>query len=348
MFLLPSLGLDESYGSVFGEMSVRVDVLLSPKAMRRALDMLETGTDTSLDSLIERLLLEQAAPDGTERSPEPTAKDAAAPLAIVTGPPDHLQDTSLFPLRPADRDRAGRLPFLTNRLNPMKLVTRVIADSRSREGTWPIPGELYRTAGVAARDVGQRLRHQDQRSLRKGFERRWVGYPIGPDFERALGRFVFSFAATVDAGVASGPLWLLGLANADGDRLALTDAGWELAVVPSPILDGEGTGTMNAEEAAILRQQLFEAPDELAACAELLRAVHRGGGVQQRVDHQLNVWHEDWTVERVAAERSAMVGRLGELGVIKVSGRGGDAQIKPTAIAEELEWVAKKRSTALP
>jgi hypothetical protein len=239
-------------------------------------------------------------------------------------------------LRPAQRPTAelidaveplGQLQFLTNRFGPMKLATRVLANL-ALDGKWPPISFFHTHAAATARHVGWRLRAEDLQQGRRGADRRWVAYPVGEDERAASERYIFSFTVFEGQTTATGPLAQLGLAAIEDGHAALTDRGWALAAAASPILDGEGVATLSEGETAILREAVRDLPDEAAAIAQFLRAVHLAAGRQGRIDELLGIWHSDWTADRAAAERSAMLGRLGELGVLRVNGRGPTAQIE--------------------
>ena len=299
-------------------MSVRVDINLTKEAMRRALELMEGRGHETLDALVEDLIVGRTAP--ADRRP-----DIGGGFRYTTKP-------ELVQAAPSPR---GTLLFLTNRLSPIKVAARVLA-SFTTGGSWPTVDEFQKRAGLVAREVGFRLREEDRVALNGGL-RRWIGYPIGEDAEGSLRRFVFSFAIELGQGGPSGPMWMLGLANLlAGNRVALTDAGWRLACAHSPVLDG-GEGTVSDAEAAIFREQLPLLRDELAASVEFLELVRRSGGAQSRLDGLLSARHADWTGNRVIAERGALLGRLGELGLLAIEGRGKGARIEVTALGRRFE-----------
>jgi hypothetical protein len=304
--------------------------------MRRALQMMEAEGHETLDSLIESLL-DRPVRESPVQSTGVSLSDSVSQLM---GLPQPLQVSFA---EPAFEPR-GSLQFLTNRLSPLKVATRVLAGMASEE-SWPKIEEFHARASAVAREVGFRLRADDQRFGRRGAIRRWVGYPVGDDAAGSMRRFVFSFTLEVNQDEVSGPMWLLGLANRVGDRVALTEAGWRLAAAPSPILDG-GEGTFGELEAAIVRKQIAVAPDELRAAAEFLEVVRRSGGVQGRLDGLLGARHPDWTANRTIAERGALLGRLGDLGLIAVQGRGAGARIEVGPHAPELENLRPREVSA--
>jgi hypothetical protein len=298
--------------------SPSVNIELTPAGLRRALDLLEQGPYESLDALVESLIV-----SGNGSTRRQTAQAPGAAASTLGQRPPMAPELTLA----AEPAVSGQLQFLTNRFGPIKLATRVLANL-ARDGAWPAVTPFQRTAANEARDVGERLRSEDKAAARRGSTRRWVAYPVGEDERAAHDRFVFSFTVAVFDRRLGGPLAQLGLVGGTPDAVALTDVGWELAAASSPTLDGVGEGTLGDDEIRIFRSRLLALSDEAAAVREFLRAVRRGGGIQGRVDELLSTWHAEWTGDRAAAERAAQLGRLGELRVLRVAGRGPSARIE--------------------
>jgi hypothetical protein len=123
-------------------------------------------------------------------------------------------------------------------------------------------------------------------------------------------------------GRLQGPLLVLGLAESiEGGKIALTEAGYELARAPSPVT-ADSEATLSDEEIETLRRRLQAAPDEAMAIAEFIGAVRHVAGTQTGLDALLGTRHPDWSANRATAQRAAMLGRLGELGMLRVEGRG--------------------------
>lgn len=293
----------------------RLVVDLSSKALRQGIDLVETGSYASIDDLIEALLLSPEAPEASA----PTTASATTRMRM---PPAEPGPT----LAPAPGATRGVLQFLTNRLSPLKLSVRVLA-ALSEDGEWPDLRTFQLAAARTARETGLRIRTEDKEAGRRGAARRFVGYPVGDDQDAAFNRFIFSFTIDEVGGQPAGPLAVLGLAALDEGRVVLTPAGRELAWLTGPLLDG-GEGTLAAEEAQVLKAQLRLAEDERDAVAEFLALVHRATGTQSRVDELLATRHPEWSSDRAAAHRAAMLGRLGELRVVRVTGRGSRARIE--------------------
>jgi hypothetical protein len=313
-------------------------IRLSNQAMARGLELASISGAPSLEALIERLLLEF---DGFAASPVasgfrllsttglPTDRDAlhaagATPPALRLDRPTQLLTLQFAPADPAS-DIA--LPFLTNRFSPLKGSVRALANLAIRDEEWPRLRDFQAKAGHAARERGVHLLSEDRAAGRRAREKRSVAWPIGSNPASALERYAFAFTLSMDGDSATGPLATLGLATVTDGCAVLTEPGWEFASATSPVLDG-GDGTLSGDEVALLRDRLLRAPSERQAIAEFLSAVRRAAGAQPRVDELLSAWHAEWSADQAAAQRSAMIGRLGELGMLQVTGRGGKAVIQ--------------------
>jgi len=317
-------------------------VHLDPALARRVRDFLLTPNGVayqSLNEFIEVALFNQLNSERVGRLPADQDGDADIPgeplrgsgvhelLILPTGP----QPSDLVP--GADVPDEG-LFVLTNRLSPLKISARVLASIRT-EGGWPKVEQFQKSAAQVARALGLRLRAEDRRANRKGPARRWIAYPVGDREQTSLDRFIFSFTLTNANGRGAGPLVLLGLADAKDGMAVLTEPGWQLACAPSPILAGSAGTTLSEEEAQILRRQVLWAKGEANPVREFLSATVRSGGSQRRIEELLQVRHHEWSAAYSGTYRSAMMGRLVELRVLEMSGRGPEAILSLLPAAEE-------------
>jgi hypothetical protein len=229
-------------------------------------------------------------------------------------------------------DRADEVPqalsAFTNRLFPIKLACRVAANLASGED-WANLAEFRYRAADAARRLGIGLRRDDEAHRRRGADRRWIALPVGSDAAAAARRFAAHF--TIDSaadGRIIGPMGDLGLANAGADEsVQLTELGWALARAPSPLL-GESKGhTLGTQERSLFFEALRGNASEVARISEftgLLRATTEQG----TLDELLAELHPRWSDTSVRSHRAAMLGRLGDLEVTRVTGRGPGATVR--------------------
>jgi hypothetical protein len=341
----------------------QLSIRLSNEALTRGLELARARGAGSLEEVIELVLLESASgePAAIESS-EPAAPKRSAPTLAGKRPTEppiaNIEFAAKSPTVALEPPRSRPpvalavesppsvlpLPFLTNRLSPLKASVRVLANLAVSGGEWPRLRDFQARAGHAARERGLQLRTEDRAAGRRGRMKRSVAWPIGDNPVTALERYAFAFTLSVDGGAATGPLATLSLATLIEGRVVLTEHGWELAATPSPVLDG-GEGILGSQEIMILRERLLHSPPERAAIAEFLRATRRAAGAQSRIDELLGTWHSEWSADQVAAQRSAMIGRLEELDLVEVAGRGSKAAIRLRGV-EGFEEETSERSAA--
>jgi hypothetical protein len=251
------------------------------------------GGDGAAESLVRLLARPQETPRTVERAPAP----------------------------------AEALFSMTNRLFPLKVAARVLANSERG-----VHVEAFqRDAAAAARALGLKLRAEDSQSARRAGSRRWIALPVGEDEAAALNRYVHHFTLLETSAGAGGPLANLGLAGiAEDDSPALTELGAQLALAENPVLDrgGSSDAVLGEEERQLMSRALRSNPHEVAALRQFHGVVGDHGGRQQDVDASLRLANAGWSQAQAVAQRAAMVGRLRDLGLAEVEGRGPAARIR--------------------
>ena len=229
--------------------------------------------------------------------------------------------------------------MLTNRFGPIKIACRVLSNMR-REGRGPSVEDFQENAAKSARQLGLKLRERELAEGLRGSRRISTAFPVGKNERAGLNRFISSFTVGENQGAVSGPLAILGLANIEHGSVYLTKDGWELAAAPSPLL-GEAAGTtLSTAESAILVKRVAASPGERQAVCRFLEIVKKTGGAQSKVDTQLRKANPSWSAEFATSYRAAMTGRLTDLGVVSVDGRGPKAVIRIAETPNTLELVA--------
>jgi len=284
-----------------------------------------TAAYEDLSELVLVALENQLALDGSSEEPTPRAVD----------PGESLGRAALVALRKPDVGppvieaiECGEPLFsMTNRLFPLKVAARVLANTTDQATLH----DFQHGAAEAARALGQKLRGEDARAGRKGAERRWIALPVGEDEQAALSRFVHHFALTLSSdGVARGPLAYLGLAALLDGRPRLTELGLEFALAHSPVLDDDADAhaLLTDDERQLLIRGILANRGEILEVREFLRVARHHGGRQHHVDAALRIAHDSWSEAQAVAQRAAMVGRLRDLGLASVEGRGPAARIR--------------------
>jgi hypothetical protein len=320
--------------------------------LARRITTLLTSKDTGYGSfdeltavaLINQLGLESADANGAAARPEAARSEpsSAKPQYIQLGMGDVLLNVLArpssepqLPLASEPATSNERLFLLTNRLSPIKIAVRVLANLSLR-GSWPDMYSFQNSAAHYAREVGLRLSAEDRTSQRQREHKRGTGYPVGENADRSAGRFILAFTIDGTPSLPTGPLAILGLANlVDRNRVALTAVGWQLAVAPSPLLNEAPGALLSEEEQRLLRVRVASAPGECAAVSEFLHLVRRAAGLQGKLDELLALEHRDWSANLRTANRAALVGRLADLGILASTGKGPTARIELFGPARE-------------
>jgi hypothetical protein len=236
---------------------------------------------------------------------------------------------------PDDEALTSALSPFTNRLFPMKLACRVLANCT--DGT--SLREFQQDAAEAAREVGQVLRREDAEAGRKGMGRRWVALPVGEKGASTLNRFINHFTIRQRRGGSSdGPLARLGLVALDAEgRPRLTELGWELAGESNPVLDGataEVADTLSRGDRALFEQAISSNPAECRNLAEFRGIVNATNGRQGAIDKQLRK-ARGLNHDEGAAYRAGTIGRLHDLARVTVGGTGEGARV---VLSESWPW----------
>lgn len=238
-----------------------------------------------------------------------------------------LPDSAPTLALPDDEALTGALSPFTNRLFPVKLSCRVLANCSEGASL----KEFQQNAAEAAREVGRTLRREDADAGRKGMERRWVALPVGDKGASTLNRFINHFTITQRrGGFSDGPVARLGLAALDAEgRPRPTELGWKLACEPNPVLDGavDGAGdTLSSGDRSLLEQAISSNRAESRNLAEFRVIVNAANGQQGAIDARLQKGR-GLNHDEGAAYRAGTIGRLHDLAKVTVEGSGQGARV---------------------
>jgi len=299
-------------------------IFLPPALARRALETLDQ-TDSPFADMSElvRVSLENLfALNGVKLKPAPGA--ASTELGNWTLN-DLLKVPSGLDFETVNSQQLDeRLFVLTNRLNPIPLMTRILLNMIAKDEA-PDINQFVETAGKCARELGHRLRQDDEHVNRGALDKRSIGWPVGPEANKSLRRFTVSFLLSANHRGPTGPLVYLGLVGVVENRILPTALGVNLARAPSSLMGETEGGSCSAEQQSLLCQAIRGMPEEFAAVKHFAEAVRNANGHQPAVDRRLSLHHKNWSPNLVAAHRAAMVGRLRDLGLLEVTGRGTKA-----------------------
>lgn len=324
--LLDNLGsMDEQFG--------RLVAALPRKLIRAIFDHVDSPQSSydDVSDFIRAAAHSQLALDGGSVQ---DAADGARPRPNDVGTP--TGEAALA--RPSDRDLEiapaapeQALSFLTNRLGPLTAVVRIISNLYTDSGP-PTVGSVLAEVPPVVRRFALTLRDRDDRERVPYAHRRSTGWPAGDDADKSVTRFCDSYLLT-EAG--HGPLVDAGLASVRAGRVLLTEAGLHVAHSLSPLFDDVENGWSIGPEAVDgLRAALLDNLDEVYEMSVVLATAVRNPR-QGQVDRALTEAHPEWTETAIASGRAALLGRLRDLDVVSVTGRGPAASVVPLASAVE-------------
>lgn len=264
------------------------------------------------------------APMAASAPPRRAARPAAAPrrpaaagsalttsalLALPAGKPE---------VRPPLPTSGQALTALTNRLSPLIVGPRILANMTAAMVSAPKLDTFTDAAARASRDFGLAMRIEDDLAGRRGRGRRSTAWPVGDDESKSLIRYRNSFMLSGDAKGVGGPLVEFQFVSVDGSEVFLTETGAAMAAERIPALDDyDGTDLLTPQLRQILAQSLVQIPGEVDEIRLFLEAVSEAQGLQDEVDRIINKTH-NWSDAQVVSHRAAMIGRLRDLAVIDV------------------------------
>jgi hypothetical protein len=273
-------------------------------------------------AMSESVSHEARRPSDPSSSPAGSAVDEGAPLPELMAPISDVPEVAVGTVEPSDDPSSmGHLSFLVNRLNPLPVVCRSLARTAPQE----FEG-LQGVVGEPARVVGFRLKADDVINKRAMVDRLATSWPVGDDADKSINKFLMAY---VGDSAHPGALVQLSLAFWDGlDQLRLTSLGAELAKCTSPIVDiaADKYGRVSGEAIEILKRAIASNQTELELVRVFLDAVAHHLGHQSQVDDEL-AHRMKWSLDVAATTRAALIGRLRDLNVVEVNGRGAKAAI---------------------
>lgn len=223
--------------------------------------------------------------------------------------------------------------MLTNRMNPFPIPLRVLVNMTLSGGP-PSFDAFASAASEAARSVGLELQRRDALAGPGPRGRRAVGWPVGEEAWKSRERFTASFLLRQTQSGHAGPLLELGLCNVRDELVFPTERGLLLGGLANPLLgETAGEGLSEAQQ-ELLRASLRHCAPEYTEICLFAEALSLARGDVTSADAILARVHEDWNAAQISAHRSAMLGRLVDLSVLQVWGRGRTAKATLTPAGE--------------
>jgi hypothetical protein len=241
--------------------------------------------------------------------------------------------------RAAIRLPSERLWGQVNRLFPLKFACRWLASTNAGKTEWDRYESVSERLASDAATVGSALEEIDAAAGRKRDELLSTGLPRRGNIA-SQDRFLSQFLArtTRSAEIYPGAICQYALADFDGDRLTLTERGYELASLRNPVIDDDistAAGTLSDDERSFLNNQVLTyMPGELLDVRLVLSAVLAGkitpddllGAVRPQLP-------EHWSDVMTRTHLSGVVARLTEMGLLRRRWEGRNVSYEAASLA---------------
>ena len=229
-----------------------------------------------------------------------------------------------------------------NRLFPLKFACRWLAAWNTSRDSWDIYSAVSDHLSADAATVGSSLEQADEAARRKREELLGTGLSRRSNIasqDRFLSQFV---ARTTRSGdIYPGAICQYGFAEFDGDRLALTNRGLELALLRNPVLDDDlkrAATTLSDDERSYFVQQVLQfVPGELDDIRTVLKAIIAGNTTPPALMAAIRpTFPEDWSELVARTHVSGLVARLAEMALLQRHWEGRHVNYEPSATAASL------------
>jgi hypothetical protein len=245
-------------------------------------------------------------------------------------------------VRATVRPPSERVWGQVNRLFPLKFACRWLAVANAGKPTWERYDAISERLSADAATLGSVLERHDATAARKRDELLSTGLPRRGN-TASLDRFLSQFVArtTRSAEIYPGAICQYALAEFDGDRLALTDRGVDLARLKNPILDEDlrrATSTLSDEERAFFTHQVLQyVPGELHYIRLVLSGVLGGRTTPDELMAAVRpLVPSEWSDLMARTHVSGLVARLAEMGLLRRRWEGRNVNYEALAMASSL------------
>lgn len=264
---------------------------------------------------------------------------AALQNLVLASPEKSYPPCAATPVRPTSERMWGQI----NRVFPLKFACRWISVGNSSKNKWAKYETMSDRMAEDAATIGSLLEKFDLQAGRIRDDMLSTGLPKRanlPSRDRFLSQFL---ARTTRASeIYPGAICQYALAIFDGDRLALTDRGIELAHLANPILDSiscaSATTTLSAEERSFFIDQIRRyVPGELHDMSAVVAAILDG----HTTPHDLfsfvrSSLPSEWTDVMARTHVSGVVARLADLALLRRRWEGRNVTYEPDQQASNL------------
>ena len=224
-----------------------------------------------------------------------------------------------------------------NRLFPVKISMRVLANMLKENGKGVSSEEAQEKAAREAQRIGRELKKCDDRLNRKRGDRLSAGlpFPLGKNEYKAITRFKMQFVGyplvskegnlRIDG--APAVLRFVDIFKEDNNwMIGITKAGLKFASILNPILDRNDFSTptvFSEEESNFLVEHIGQnLKSEAVAIKSILQSIKNGQNTPEKLNSLVKRLNREWTENKAVTMRAGLISRLSELGIVTRSKQG--------------------------
>lgn len=214
-----------------------------------------------------------------------------------------------------------------NKLLPVKASCRGIANLLADTPTGIEVEEAARMVATQATDLGAYLQSIDDKFNRVRDDMLSTAFPGRSDPDKGRIRYANQFVSGMTKqGQLTGLLVDLGLLNrvtTDSAKVSLTEAGWRLAQLPNPVLDGQAENPIakfSPEERGFLASHIeSNVVVERSAYLQILGAIHSGHDTPEGLRAAFNKVERETTKNKLyfSTQRAGAISRMVDLGLLR-------------------------------
>lgn len=225
---------------------------------------------------------------------------------------------------PSNKIRQSCLWGQYNRILPIKVTLRTLANYIKYSGTNIDLESFQEEAANIAREIGKKLQTIDEKNNRSRDERFSTGFPIGSDEYKAKSRFKMHFVGYLTKdNIIEGAPGSLGFVDISRDEngkvtIGLTKEGLDFALIENPVLDGENVNAIlsDAEKEYYINHVFNNVKAEATAMILVLSSIKNGADNPDFLNEKIRVLNNSWSDDVVNTMKVGLVSRLFELNLI--------------------------------
>ncbi len=255
-----------------------------------------------------------------------------------------VQEISTSQTPPPNKIRQSCLWGQYNRIFPIKVTLRILANYIKYFGTNIDLESFQEEAANIAREIGKKLQIIDEKNNRYRDERFSTGFPTGNDEYKAKSRFKMHFIGylTKDNIIegAPGSLGFVDIFRGENGKvtIGITKEGLDFALMENPFLDSENVDAIlsGAEKEYYINHVFSNVKAEAAAMHLVLSSIKKGADNPDFLNEKIRPLNGGWSDDVVNTMKVGLVSRLFELNLIAKQRQGLHVKYSLTSKGEHL------------